>query len=207
MKLESLTVGLIGTNCYLLWDESAGNAAAIVDPGGSADLILNKIKQEKLDVKMILLTHGHFDHVMGVPDLLEAYPDLPVYITETDYPEARDGGQFGYRMGEVSSVQFYDEGDTVELGRLKIDVLRTPGHTPGSVTLRVEDVLLTGDTLFCGSCGRTDLRGGSYEQIMQSLKRLGELKGDFHVCPGHEATSTLERERRSNPFLMEAMRS
>ena len=107
-----------------------GNAAAIVDPGGSADLILNKIKQEKLDVKMILLTHGHFDHVMGVPDLLAAYPDLPVYITETDYPEARDGGQFGYRMGEVSSVQFYDEGDTVELGRLKIDVLRTPGHTP-----------------------------------------------------------------------------
>ena len=154
MKLESLTVGLIGTNCYLLWDESAGNAAAIVDPGGSADLILNKIKQEKLDVKTILLTHGHFDHVMGVPDLLEAYPDLPVYITETDYPEARDGGQFGYRMGEVSSVQFYDEGDTVELGGLKIDVLRTPGHTPGSVTLRVEDVLLTGDTLFCGRRSR-----------------------------------------------------
>ena len=80
-------------------------------------------------------------------------------------------------------------------------------HSPGSVTLKVEDVLFTGDTLFAGSCGRADLRGGSYEQIMQSLKRLGELKGDFHVCPGHEATSTLERERRSNPFLMEAMRS
>ena len=87
------------------------------------------------------------------------------------------------------------------------EVLHTPGHSPGSVTLKVEDVLFTGDTLFAGSCGRTDLRGGSYEQIMQSLKRLGELKGDFHVCPGHEATSTLERERRSNPFLMEAMRS
>lgn len=201
MKLESLTVGLIGTNCYLLWDESAGNAAAIVDPGGSADLILNKIKQEKLDVKMILLTHGHFDHVMGVPDLLAAYPDLPVYITETDYPEARDGGQFGYRMGEVSSVQFYDEGDTVELGRLKIDVLRTPGHTPGSVTLRVEDVLLTGDTLFCGSCGRTDFPGGSYADMQRSLKRLADLPGDYRVYPGHEGSTTLDYERKYNPFM------
>ena len=201
MKLESLTVGLIGTNCYLLWDESAGNAAAIVDPGGSADLVLNKIKQEKLDVKMILLTHGHFDHVMGVPDLLAAYPDLPVYITETDYPEARDGGQFGYRMGEVSSVQFYDEGDTVELGRLKIDVLRTPGHTPGSVTLRVEDVLLTGDTLFCGSCGRTDFPGGSYADMQRSLKRLADLPGDYRVYPGHEGSTTLDYERKYNPFM------
>ena len=201
MKLESLTVGLIGTNCYLLWDESAGNAAAIVDPGGSADLILNKIKQDKLDVKMILLTHGHFDHVMGVPDLLEAYPDLPVYITETDYPEARDGGQFGYRMGEVSSVHFYDEGDTVELGGLKIDVLRTPGHTPGSVTLRVEDVLFTGDTLFCGSCGRTDFPGGSYADMQRSLKRLADLPGDYRVYPGHEGSTTLDYERKYNPFM------
>lgn len=201
MKLESLTVGLIGTNCYLLWDESAGNAAAIVDPGGSADLILNKIKQEKLDVKMILLTHGHFDHVMGVPDLLAAYPDLPVYITETDYPEARDGGQFGYRMGEVSSVHFYDEGDTVELGGLKIDVLRTPGHTPGSVTLRVEDVLLTGDTLFCGSCGRTDFPGGSYADMQRSLKRLADLPGNYRVYPGHEGSTTLDYERKYNPFM------
>lgn len=148
MKLDSLAVGLIGTNCYLLWDDTAGNAAAIVDPGGSADQILAKIKQHNLDVKLILLTHGHFDHVMGVQDILAVYPDLPVYLTEADYPEARDGGQFGYSMGEVASVRFYDEGDTVELGNLKIDVLRTPGHTPGSVTLRVEDVLFTGDTLF-----------------------------------------------------------
>ena len=81
MKLDSLAVGLIGTNCYLLYDETAGNAAAIVDPGGSADQILAKIKQDKLDVKMILLTHGHFDHVLGVQDILASYPDLPVYIT------------------------------------------------------------------------------------------------------------------------------
>lgn len=201
MKLDSLAVGLIGTNCYLLWDETAGNAAAIVDPGGSADQILAKIKQNNLDVKMILLTHGHFDHVLGVPDILAAYPGLPVYITETDYPEARDGGQFGYSMGDVASVRFYDEGDTVELGHLKIDVLRTPGHTPGSVTLRVEDVLFTGDTLFRGSCGRTDFPGGSFGDMQRSLKRLADLPGDYRVYPGHEGSSTLDYERKYNPFM------
>lgn len=201
MKLDSLAVGLIGTNCYLLWDETAGNAAAIVDPGGSADQILAKIKQNNLDVKLILLTHGHFDHVMGVQDILAAYPDLPVYITETDYPEARDGGQFGYSMGEVASVRFYDEGDTVELGNLKIDVLRTPGHTPGSVTLRVEDVLFTGDTLFRGSCGRTDFPGGSFGDMQRSLKRLADLPGNYRVYPGHEGSSTLDYERKYNPFM------
>ena len=201
MKLDSLAVGLIGTNCYLLWDETAGNAAAIVDPGGSADQILAKIKQNNLDVKMILLTHGHFDHVMGVQDILAAYPGLPVYITETDYPEARDGGQFGYSMGDVASVRFYDEGDTVELGNLKIDVLQTPGHTPGSVTLRVEDVLFSGDTLFRGSCGRTDFPGGSFGDMQRSLKRLADLPGDYRVYPGHEGSSTLDYERKYNPFM------
>ena len=162
MKLDSLQVGMIGTNCYLLTDETAGNATAVIDPGGSADQILAHIRKNDLDVKLILLTHGHFDHVLGVPDLLAVYPDLPVYITETDYPEARDGGQFGYKMGPVESVQFYDEGSTVHVGNLAVDVLRTPGHTHGSVTLKVEDVLFTGDTLFNGSCGRTDFPGGSF---------------------------------------------
>lgn len=201
MKLDSMAVGLIGTNCYLLWDDTAGNAAAIVDPGGNAEQILAKIKQNNLDVKLILLTHGHFDHVMGVQDLLAAYPGLPVYITEADYPEARDGGQFGYSMGEVASVRFYDEGDTVELGNLKIDVLRTPGHTPGSVTLRVEDVLFTGDTLFRGSCGRTDFPGGSFGDMQRSLKRLADLPGNYRVYPGHEGSTTLDYERRYNPFM------
>lgn len=201
MKLASLAVGLIGTNCYLLSDESAGNAAAIVDPGGSADKILSLVRKNGLDVKMILLTHGHFDHVLGVQDILKEYPGLPVYITEDDYPEARDGGHFGHKMGAVDSIRFYDEGDTVELGNLKIDVLRTPGHTPGSVTLRVEDVLLTGDTLFAGSCGRTDFPGGSVRDMQRSLKRLCDLPGDYKVCPGHEGCSTLEHERKYNPFM------
>ena len=99
----------------------------------------------------------------------------------------------------------YTHLDTLTLGSLTIEVLHTPGHSKGSVVLKVGDVLFCGDTLFAGSCGRTDLAGGSYGEIMASLKRLGELEGDYHVCPGHDVTSTLERERRSNPFLREAM--
>lgn len=201
MKLDSLQVGMIGTNCYLLTDETAGNATAVIDPGGSADQILARIRKNNLDVKLILLTHGHFDHVLGVPDLLAVYPDLPVYISETDYPEARDGGQFGYKMGAVESVQFYDEGSTVHVGNLAVDVLRTPGHTPGSVTLKVEDVLFTGDTLFNCSCGRTDFPGGSFADMQRSLKRLSDLPGNYRVYPGHEGSSTLDYERKYNPFM------
>jgi glyoxylase-like metal-dependent hydrolase (beta-lactamase superfamily II) len=201
MKIEIMSVGLIGTNCYLLWDETAENAAAIIDPGGDSAQILAKVKALDLKPQMILLTHGHFDHVMGVPEILKAYPDLPVYLTETDYPEARDGGQFGYRMGEVSTIRFYDEGDTLTLGSLTIQVLRTPGHTPGSVVLQVEDALFTGDTLFSGSCGRTDFPGGSFADMQRSLQRLAALNGDYRVYPGHENGTTLERERRYNPFL------
>ncbi|MBR1779793.1 MAG: MBL fold metallo-hydrolase [Oscillospiraceae bacterium] len=201
MKLESLQVGLIGTNCYLIADESADNAAAVIDPGGNADMILAAAKRAGMDIQIILLTHGHFDHVMGVPDLLKALPGIPVYIAEVDYPEARDGGAFGYCMGPVDTIRFFDEGDTVTLGNLKIDVLRTPGHTRGSVTLRVEDCLFSGDTLFCGSCGRTDLPGGDFRAMQRSLKRLSDLPGDFRVYPGHDSSTTLERERRYNPFM------
>ena len=201
MKMDSLQVGMIGTNCYIIWDETAQNAAAIIDPGGNSEDILAVVKQQALDVKCILLTHGHFDHVLAVPEILKAYPDLPVYITEDDYPEARDGGQFGYCMGPVKSIRFYDEGDTVEVGNLKVDVLRTPGHTPGSVTLRVGNALFTGDTLFCTSCGRTDFPGGSFADMQRSLKRLKDLPGNYRVYPGHESSSTLDYERKYNPFM------
>ena len=106
---------------------------------------------------------------------------------------------------QVEGLLTYDEGDRLTLGELTIEVLHTPGHSKGSVTLRVGDVLFTGDTLFAGSCGRTDLAGGSYEEILASLKRLGELEGNFHVLPGHEGTSNLDQERKFNPYMREAM--
>ena len=204
MKVKLLRVGPIGTNCYILEDDQT-NLAAVIDPGDEPELIQEALEKEGVEVRYLLLTHGHYDHTTAVPALHRVYPQADIYIHQADANGA--GSTLFPLAGEVDDLKLYDEGDVIRLGDHEIQVLHTPGHSPGSVTLKVEDVLFTGDTLFAGSCGRTDLRGGSYEQIMQSLKRLGELTGDFHVCPGHEATSTLERERRSNPFLMEAMRS
>ena len=209
MKIQALQVGSIGTNCYILCDEAA-KVCAVIDPGAEPELILSAAEKLDCTVDKILLTHGHYDHTGAVAALMETLPPTAVYIHQADFDSPQT--QLFPLKSELAripfgGVNFYNEGDRLTVGTLELQVLHTPGHSPGSVTLKVEDVLFTGDTLFAGSCGRTDLRGGSYEQIMQSLKRLGELKGDFHVCPGHEATSTLERERRSNPFLMEAMRS
>ena len=202
MKVSVMQVGPIGTNCYFLQDEESG-LMAIIDPGDDWERILHQVKKAEGEVKYILLTHGHYDHTTAVPDLVKALPGVQVYIHQADANGA--GSQLFPLAAQVKDLNNYDEGDTLSLGSLTIEVLHTPGHSKGSVTLKVGDVLFTGDTLFCGSCGRTDLRGGSYEEIMASLKRLGELEGDFHVCPGHDRTSTLERERQYNPFLREAM--
>ena len=202
MEVKVLQVGPIGTNCYILEDEMA-RAAAIIDPGDEAGRILQVIEDDGVDVKYILLTHGHYDHTTAVPQLHKALPQAEIYIHRADANGA--GSQLFPLAGQIPDLKFYDEGDTLALGDMTIQVLHTPGHSKGSVTLKVGDVLFCGDTLFAGSCGRTDLAGGSYAEIMASLKKLGQLPGDYHVCPGHDVTSTLERERRSNPFLREAM--
>ena len=202
MEVKVLQVGPIGTNCYILEDEKA-RAAAIIDPGDEAGRILQVIEADGVDVKYILLTHGHYDHTTAVPQLHKALPQAEIYIHRADANGA--GSQLFPLAGQIPDLKFYDEGDTLALGDMTIQVLHTPGHSKGSVTLKVGDELFCGDTLFAGSCGRTDLAGGSYAEIMTSLKKLGQLPGDYHVCPGHDVTSTLERERRSNPFLREAM--
>lgn len=202
MQVKVLQVGPIGTNCYLLEDEKA-RVAAVIDPGDEAGRILQVIKDDGVDVKYILLTHGHYDHTTAVPELHKALPQAEIYIHKADANGA--GSRLFPLAGQIPNLKFYDEGDVLTLGDMTIQVLHTPGHSKGSVTLKVADVLFCGDTLFAGSCGRTDLAGGSYEEIMASLKKLGQLPGDYHVCPGHDVTSTLERERRSNPFLREAM--
>lgn len=202
MIVKTMPVGPIGTNCYLLGDETS-KACAMIDPGGDPNEILSMIREAGLALKAILLTHGHYDHTTAVPELEKALPQAAIYIHRGDANGA--GNTLFPLAGQVAGLNFYDEGDHIQVGSIDVQVLHTPGHSKGSVTLKVGDVLFTGDTLFCGSCGRTDLRGGSYEEIMASLKRLGQLEGDYHVCPGHDRTSTLERERQYNPFLREAM--
>ena len=202
MKLKALQVGPIGTNCYLLIDETT-NKAAIVDPGDEADRILTTFPLRDLEVEYIFLTHGHYDHTPAVPELHEALPNAKVYIHKED---ANGAGTHLFPLaGQISDLHYYGEGDKLPLGELTVKVLHTPGHSPGSVVLQVEDVLFCGDTLFAGSCGRCDLRGGSFPQMLQSLKRLYELPGNYHVLPGHDTLSTLDREREGNIYMMQAV--
>ena len=200
MKVKMMQVGPIGTNCYILED---GGKIAIIDPGDEAERILSILSRLDSRVEYILLTHGHYDHTTAVPELHRALPEARIYIHQADANGA--GSRLLPLAGQVDDLLLYDEGDTLPLGNLTVEVLHTPGHSLGSVTLKARDVLFTGDTLFAGDCGRTDLRGGSYEQILASLGRLGRLEGNFHICPGHGETSTMDREREINPYLKEGM--
>lgn len=201
MNIKTMQVGPLGTNCYLLEDEHT-RAAAVIDPGGDGARIEAQLLADGAELKRILLTHAHFDHTGGVAELHAAHPDVPVFLHPAD--AARLGSQVFPPIGAPTVP--YGDGDVVKLGDLDIQVLHTPGHTPGGVCLLVGDALFTGDTLFQGSMGRIDFEGGSYEDIMASLARLAHLPGDFRVLPGHMDASTLERERKTNYYIREALR-
>lgn len=205
MIFDTIPVGQIDTNCYLIGDETE-NVCAVVDPGGSAERVMAMIEKSGLEPQMILLTHGHWDHVGAIPALLERWPDLPVYAHEKELCPAGEPNPhyFFPRAGE--NQRTYGEGDRLPLGSLTLEVLHTPGHSAGSVVVLAEDVMLAGDTLFAGSCGRCDLPGGDEGQMLTSLKRLAELAGDYQVCPGHGPLSTLDRERQTNPYMRHALK-
>ena len=199
MIFKQLSVPPIGTNCYIFGDD-ATKMGAIVDPGGDAAGILAAVHDLGLTVSAILLTHGHYDHVGALPELRKALPDVPLYLHPAE-ASIRDG----VLIPDPGPTVDYADGSTVAVGGLTVEVIHTPGHTPGGVCLKVGDTLFTGDTLFRGSMGRTDFPGGSYDDIMDSLKRLAALPGDYKVCPGHEVLSTLEAERKGNYYMREAV--
>ena len=207
MEISVLRLGQIGTNCYI-FRQDGGCRCGIVDPGDQGEQVARWMVDKGLEGSAVLLTHGHFDHILGIPGLREEWPDLPVYCHPADLGEGDTTSLFGQRFPTVRSfgnITPYQEGDVVNVAGIAVEVLETPGHTPGSVTLRAENVLFTGDTLFAGSMGRTDFPGGDEGEIMRSLRRLGELEGDYQVLPGHEGRSTLERERKTNYCLKAAM--
>ena len=202
MDIKTLQVGPIGTNCYLLCDETE-KLCAVIDPGGDAGRVAAAVEDSGCAPCAILLTHGHYDHTGAVAELSARWPGVPVYLNRRDVYEG--DAYLQQLFPPVPCAKDYGEGDTVQVGGLTLQVLATPGHSEGSVTLRCGDVLFCGDTLFAGSCGRTDFPGGSVKKIMASLKRLGSLEGDLQVYPGHMETSTLDQERSWNPYLHQAM--
>ncbi len=197
MLIKTLVVGQIGTNCYIVTDENTLKSV-VLDPGDESGAILDYIEANKLTVEAIFLTHGHFDHNLAVYPLREA-TGAPIYIHKKDAVTADARDQFKLTADE--NVRYYKEGDVLAVGGMTFTVLETPGHSPGSVTLLSGNALFTGDTLFKGSMGRTDLGEGNQETLMRSLKRLYQLDGDFEVYPGHMGSTTLDRERRFNDFL------
>ena len=194
LQVKTLPLGAYQTNCYLVWDENSATCV-VIDPGYEPDTILLEAKKLGKEIAAILLTHGHFDHVGAVKDLV-AETGCPVYLCPEDLsmPSQMTAGPLYY-------TNTYGEGDRLELAGLSFKVLHTPGHTPGSVCLMCENVIFSGDTLFWGSCGRTDLPGGSWSTIRVSLKRLADLSGDYDVYPGHGDATKLSFERNFNPYL------
>ena len=179
------------TNTFLLISD-AGHAV-VIDPAADAQTYDKILKEHHVPLTAILCTHGHYDHV-GSAKALQAEWNAKLYCEKADLA--------GDRMYPLSAADYgYAEGESIAVDELTFTVWHTPGHTPGGVTLICGDALFTGDTLFAGSCGRTDFAGGSMEVELQSLAKIAALPGDYEVYPGHMDCSTLETERRFNPYL------
>lgn len=207
MILETFPVGPLACNCTILGDEDAGEAI-VIDPGDEIGRVERRLKEHRLKLKQILITHGHIDHVGGALKL-KRLTGAPILLNENDLPLLKmmdeQAAWVGVPTPEVAAPDAsLDEGLKVGLDRFPAQVLYTPGHTQGSVCLHFApmNMVIAGDTLFAGSIGRTDLPGGDGKQIIQSIEsRLLALPDETRVIPGHGPETTIGTERRHNPFL------
>ena len=209
MVFEHFVVGMLQTNCYLLGDKTA-RKAVVIDPGGDMARIARRIGELDLDLVAILATHAHFDHVMDAWNLKGKLGGA-IYLHPNDYPLLHDGmagmGAVSGRSGtpDLSIDHPLHDGDRLEFGSIHLDVLETPGHSPGHVSFHFAEAgtIFVGDTLFAGSIGRTDFAGGSYEQLIRSVReKIFPLDGATTVYTGHGPKTTVEREKKSNPFFV-----
>ena len=190
--IRALPVGELQANSYILNAEGS-ERALLVDPGDDPERIKRALSSLNLSCECILLTHGHFDHVGAVKDLA-ADTDCKVFVHELEHTMPHT-----ITAGKLYATDGY--ADQISVAGMDISVLHTPGHTPGSVCLIIEDAMFSGDTLFAGSCGRTDLPGGDWATIQNSLRSLKELCADYRVFPGHGESTTLIQEKQLNPYM------
>ena len=205
MLLETLVVGPLAVNCYIFGCEKT-HQAAIVDPGDEADQILSVVKKLDCRVKYILLTHGHIDHLSQIP-ILKNKLKAEFLMHEQDIPLVQSASTqaalFGLPdPGDLKPDRFLNDGDIIHLGELTIQVIHSPGHSPGSITFQVNQKLFVGDLIFNGSIGRTDLPGGDYSQIIESIqKKIFTLPDSVEIYPGHGPATTVGIEKNTNPFF------
>ena len=206
MILQTIIVGSLSANCYLLGCEKT-RAGAIIDPGGDEKEIIDAVTGKNLDIKYIINTHAHIDHIQA-NEHIKKFFSCPVYIHEKDEELLVDSNLNLSSMMSPFPVKFsppdkkLKEGEEIKLGNLSLLILHTPGHTPGSISIVVEKNVFTGDALFAGGIGRTDLPGGDYDLLMQSInEKLLTLPDDFTIYPGHGPASKISTEKKENPFL------
>lgn len=203
MKIERLTLGPLDTNCWLVSD-GQGGPVVIIDPADEADRIVEALKGR--DTAAVVLTHGHFDHLAAAGAVMSATgAGLQVHVADAPWitTAAGTGGlPFGFDAAAPPASRVLRDGDTIEAGALSLEVLHTPGHTPGSICLLADGHLFSGDTLFAGSVGRTDFPRGDGRALGRSIaERIAVLPDKTVAHPGHGPDTTIERERRINPFF------
>jgi hydroxyacylglutathione hydrolase len=205
MNIHKIAAGIYAVNCYVVYSEST-KSAIVVDPGGDSDDIIKFIDENNLDLNYIVLTHGHGDHIGGVAELKKYYK-VPIMIHEKDAEIIKDCNLNLSNMMAMGCVEItpdieLKDNDIIEFGELKAIVLHTPGHTKGGISLKLNNNVISGDTLFKGSIGRSDLYGGDHEVLLNSIKsKLLSLPEDTKVFPGHGAPTFIKFEKYNNPFL------
>ena len=201
-KIDVLPLGSYQTNCYIVWDKNS-TGCVVIDPGYQPETVLARLAQLGLTLDAILLTHGHFDHVGAVESLVKA-TGCHLWMSQSDYTQRKNPmNDYLYPLhdSDFCEVSFCEEGESIGAGGLTFHVIETPGHTWGSVCYLCEDAMFCGDTLFAGSCGRTDLPGGDRVAMMNTLERLSEMEQDYRIFPGHGESSTLRHEQQTNPYM------
>jgi len=209
MKIDRLILGSFETNCYILRQSEAARDCLIVDTGLEAGELIDFLQQHKLNPVAVVLTHGHIDHVTGVALLRQNFPEIKVYIHKLD-AEMLTGAKdnLSALSGQTFSTEpadgFIKEGDKIEQAGIELEVLHTPGHTPGGISLysKQDGLIFVGDTLFAGSVGRTDFPAASFAQLVKSIKgKLFTLPDETLCLPGHGPSTTIAQEKEHNPFL------
>ena len=203
MVFKRLATGMLASNCYIIGKDGEG---VVIDPGADAMEIVNAINEMKLKIKYIILTHAHIDHIISVDELRESL-GAKVLLHENEAralsnPFYNGSGLFGLKKVFKEADSVLKDGDSLEVGGMKLEIIHTPGHTSGGICIKTGDKIFTGDTLFMMSIGRTDLGDGDQDQLMDSIKnKLMVLADDLKVYPGHGTSTTIGYERENNPFI------